>query len=459
MKLYNTLTRQIEPLQPLQAGKINLFVCGPTVYDLSHIGHAKTYTQFDILARTLRYFGYQVDYLQNITNIDDKIIDRANEQGRDWQELSADFEQQYKRDMADLGVISVDTYARATDYIDDIRRQVKILLDKGHAYVISGDGIYFEISTFKDYGKLAGRTKINQDDSQSRIDESGQKRGWNDFCLWKFSKPQEPVWPADFGDGRPGWHIEDTAITEHHFGQQYDIHGGAVDLIFPHHEAEITQMESISGLVPFVRHWVHTGFLNISQAKMSKSAGNYITIREALAGVPYAQVLRLYFLQSHYRSSADFSWEALSAVKVRFERLLNFAELRHQAFDYDSEDEIEVLTRASHDIESALKNDLNTPRVLEILSETMDNFEAGLSHHSLKSFEALLNTLDMTLGLDLQSLTPRLQPQPAGLIKQRQAARDRQDFAEADRLRRQLAKVGVVVKDTPHGPVWQRQLD
>jgi len=242
MKLYNTLSKKIEEFKPLNDKGVNLFVCGPTVYDLSHIGHAKTYIQLDILARVLKALEYEVFYLQNITDIDDKIIARAKEKSISWDALARHFEGEYLKDMEALGNVSVAKYVRATDYMVDIIKQVQTLMDKGHAYKID-DGIYFEISTFPEYGKLSGRKEVQENDAESRIDQSGHKRGWNDFCLWKFSKPDEPVWDAPFGKGRPGWHIEDTAITEHFFGPQYDIHGGGVDLIFPHHEAEITQME------------------------------------------------------------------------------------------------------------------------------------------------------------------------------------------------------------------------
>lgn len=455
MKLYNTLTKQVEPLRPITDGKLQVFVCGPTVYDLAHIGHAKTYTQYDILIRTLRYLGLEVFYLQNITDIDDKIITRARKHEIDWQTLRSQFEEAYKQDMASLGNTAVSQYARATDHIDDIIRQVQTLLDKGHAYSID-DGIYFEISTFKNYGQLAGRTDVKADDSQSRIDESQQKRGWNDFCLWKFSKANEPIWSAPFGDGRPGWHIEDTAITQHYFGNQYDLHGGAIDLIFPHHEAEIAQMESISEQAPLVRHWVHTGFLNISGDKMSKSQGNFLTIRETLEKIGQPQALRMLFIQSHYRSTVNFTWDKLEAAKLRLRRLKNLAELRWQAFDYDSEDELELIIRAMSDIKAALEDDLNTPTVLEVIAGVQDALEpTGLSQASADKFKQLLEMLDATLGLQLLNDTDDIDKKSKQLISQRQTARDNKDFAGADKLRDQLLNDRLALRDTPHGTIWQ----
>ena len=267
--LYNTASRKKEEFIPRQEKKVNFFVCGPTVYDYPHLGHAKAYIQFDFIVRYLRYREYDVNYVQNITDIDDKIIKRSQEKGVSWDKLAREFEMIFLEDMAALHNTSVTKYARATNYIDQIVKQVKVLLDKGFAYRIS-DGIYYEVSKFIEYGKLSGRTELQEEDSVSRIDENKEKRGWNDFCLWKISKEGEPTWETEIGKGRPGWHIEDTAITETLFGSQYDIHGGAVDLIFPHHEAEIAQMEAASGKKPLVRYWLHVGFLNIDSKKCQR---------------------------------------------------------------------------------------------------------------------------------------------------------------------------------------------
>lgn len=452
MKLYNMLTRKKEELKPLEKGKINMFVCGPTVYDLSHLGHAKTYIQMDILARTLRASGYEVFYLQNITDLDDKIIARANEQQISWEQLRSKFESEYYKDMKALGNDSVTQYARATDYIDDIIKQVQTLLDKGYAYEIEGDGIYFEVATFKDYGKLSGRKDVKEDDAQTRIDESDKKRGWNDFCLWKFSKPGEPVWDAPFGNGRPGWHIEDTAITEHFFGQQYDIHGGAVDLIFPHHEAEITQMESVSGKSPFVQYWVHSGFLNINKAKMSKSKKNFFTIREVLDKGYDPQALRLFFLQSHYRSPIDFSWENLDAAQNRLKNWQAIADLRWQATSSNAKP-----NRYAHiiNISRALDDDIDTPLVLALLEEIFDDISTnGLSQDEVSRFNEFLSELKSLLGIDLRE--PDISTEQKQLIADREAARDSKDWAKSDELRDQLKEQGIDVRDTDHGPIWSR---
>lgn len=320
IKLHNTLTDSLEEFRPIDGKKVQMFVCGPTVYNFIHIGNAKTYVQFDLIAKSLRYLGYDLKYLQNITDIDDKIIKRSSEKGVGALDLAEEFSEAYLDDAKALGITSVDKYARASEYISQIEEQVKTLVEKGYAYKIS-DGYYFDIEKFGDYGKLSGRLHLDPNDAVSRIDENPEKRNQGDFCLWKFSKEGEPSWQSDLGEGRPGWHIEDTAITETELGEQYDIHGGAMDLIFPHHEAEIAQMESASGKKPFVKYWIHTGFLNIDSEKMSKSKDNFLTIRDVLAKGVLPLALRYLFLLSHYRTPVNFSWASLKAAESALKKL------------------------------------------------------------------------------------------------------------------------------------------
>lgn len=470
MRLHNTLTKKVEEFTPREDNTVQMFVCGPTVYDFSHLGHAKTYILFDVLARVLRANNYDVFYLQNITDIDDKIIQRANEQGIDWQELRSTYQTEYEKDMASLNITSVSQYARATDYIDDIIRQVQTLIDKGHAYVIDGDGIYFEIATFPEYGKLSGRTEVKENDAQSRIDESSEKRGWNDFALWKFSKPGEPVWDARFtigdasldGKGRPGWHIEDTAISEHFFGPQYDLHGGAIDLIFPHHEAEITQMESASGLKPFVKYWVHTGFLNVDDQKMSKSLHNFYTIREVLEKGYDPLAVRLFMLQTHYRSPINFTFDSLDGAVNRLKNWRNVAALRHQIHDtFDAEEagtdeRAEWLYGASQAITEALGDDLNTAEALKIIDDAFSKVSgAPLEDIHETAFKQLLETIDDVLGLKLLDTTPDLSDEQKMLILERERARDAKDWDKSDKLRDELARSGIAINDSPSGSVWQ----
>ncbi|MDO8590171.1 MAG: cysteine--tRNA ligase [bacterium] len=358
IKLHNTLTGSLEAFEPLKSGKVGMFVCGPTVYDFSHLGHAKTYIQFDFLARYLGYMGYEVTYVQNITDIDDKIIERAREKNVEPNMLAEEYERYYLEDMAALNNISVDKYARAHDYIPQIVDQVKRLLAKDMAYRIS-DGYYFDIKQFEDYGRLSGRLSLEPGDAVSRIDENQEKRNPGDFCLWKFRKEDDPYWSTELGEGRPGWHIEDTAITESELGPQYDIHGGSMDLIFPHHEAEIAQMESASGLKPMVKYWLHTGFLNVKTEKMSKSLGNFITIRAVTEKGVSPLALRYLFLLSHYRTPTNFSFEALEAAENAYNRLKKFvAGLLGTGVVDES---------YKQKFTEKLENDLNTPQALAVV--------------------------------------------------------------------------------------------
>lgn len=455
MNLYNTLSKKVEKFEPLNNEMVNFFVCGPTVYDYSHIGHAKTYVQMDIIARVIKMNGYKLNYLQNITDIDDKIINRSNESNIGWKDLSLKFEQEYKNDMVKLGNTSVDTYARATDHIDNIINQVRVLLDKNNAYIIDGDGVYFEISTFKEYGKLSGRKEINEDDAQTRIDQSDKKRGWNDFCLWKFSKPGEPVWDAPFGEGRPGWHIEDTAITEHFFGPQYDIHGGAEDLIFPHHEAELTQMESISGKIPFVKYWTHVAFLKIDGNRMGKSKGNFITIQEILNKGYNPMAIRMLMIQSHYRSPINFSWDSLEEANSRLKSIQETADLRFQ-INTSEANNAEFIQQTKEDIKNSLSNDINTPQALAAISGLQKVLEdSGISKNDEKIFLEFLKFLDDTLGLNLLSSSD-IDDNLKQLISEREQARNSKNWAKSDEIRDQLAKESIVIRDTRNGTVWAR---
>ena len=321
LKLYNTLTKKKEIFKPLKDKNVKMFVCGPTCYNFSHIGHAKTYIQFDVIAKYLRYRKYHLYYLQNITDIDDKIIQRAKELKKTSFELANEYEKSHYQDMKALKVDSVNKYARATDYINEIVYQVQRLINLGYAYKIK-DGYYFDLSKFKDYGKLSGRTTLEAEDSVSRIDDNKDKRNKGDFCLWKFYKEGEPYWNSSLNAGRPGWHVEDTAITEKELGTQYDVHGGARDLIFPHHEAEIAQMESLTKK-PLVKYWMHTGFLNVKNEKMSKSLENFITIKDALKKHS-PEILRMFFISAHYRSPINFNEKNLNQAKANLDKINNF---------------------------------------------------------------------------------------------------------------------------------------
>lgn len=443
--LTNTITRKKEKFEPIHGKKVNLFVCGPTVYDYSHLGHAKTYSQFDFIVRYLKYVGYEVFYLQNITDIDDKILARAKESNVPWKELTKKYESLYIDDMERLNNTSVLKYARATDYIEQIVKQVKTLTKKGYAYKID-DGIYFEIAKFPEYGKLSGRTEIKEGDSQSRIDENSQKRGWNDFCLWKFSKSGEPSWETEIGTGRPGWHIEDTAITETFFGPQYDIHGGAVDLIIPHHEAEIAQMEAASGKIPFVKYWLHTAFLMVNGKKMSKSFGNFYTINDVVKKGIDPLSLRYLFLGAHYRDTLNFTWESLKSAENGLENL------KSQILNLKSQSERTVLSEEKENkideyrtmFMNAMNDDFNTPQALAVLWEMLkSNIPSGDKYDLAMSF-------DEVFGLGLSDVSVQEIPgNIISLMEERESLRRERKFEEADKIRRQIEQAGYSVNDTP----------
>ena len=321
MDVYSTLTRSKETFKTINKNRVNLFVCGPTVYDDAHIGHGRTYISFDTIKRYLEYSGYAVFYIQNITDIDDKIINRSKESGIPAHELARKFEKRYIEDMNKLNVNGVNLFARATDHVDEILDQIQRLIDKGFAYETE-DGVYFEIDKFPEFGKLSNRN-VEELESHRDIAETTKKNP-QDFALWKKREGvDEPTWPSPWGDGRPGWHIEDTAITEYYFGPQYDAHGGGLDLIFPHHEAEITQMEAVSGKAPMVEFWLHTGFLNVNGEKMSKSLNNFITIRELLKDYE-PDNFRFFVLSTHYRSPIDFSKDSLHQSERSLDRIRKY---------------------------------------------------------------------------------------------------------------------------------------
>ncbi|MGA3292236.1 MAG: cysteine--tRNA ligase [Candidatus Microgenomates bacterium] len=471
--LTNSLTRKKEKFEPINDKKVNLFVCGPTVYDNPHIGNAKTYTQFDFLVRFLRYAGFDVFYLQNITDIDDKILSRSRELGIEWKELVNKYEGIYMENMKELNNISVTKYARATDYISQIVKQVKTLIDKGYAYTID-DGIYFEISKFSDYGKLSGRTELSQSDSVSRIDENKQKKGWNDFCLWKFSKPNEPSWKTEIGEGRPGWHIEDTAITETFFGPQYDIHGGAVDLIIPHHEAEIAQMEAASGKIPLVRYWLHTAFLMVDGKKMSKSLGNFYTIDDVVKKGFDPLALRYLFLGVHYRDTLNFTWDSLQAAQNGLERLrnqINSLKTQTDRSVLSEEKENKIETFRSEFLE-ALSDDLGTPKALAVFWEMLksnipsgDKYDLamsldeilGLGLSTYKSEKMVKNVLPVSKATILFSPTIMISGGTINNIDQRELERQRGNYDSADDFRTQIEKDGYTLEDTSMGTIVKKK--
>ncbi|MDP2672680.1 MAG: cysteine--tRNA ligase [Nanoarchaeota archaeon] len=435
LKIYSTLTRKKDIFKPIKKSQVNLFVCGPTVYDYAHLGHAKTYVQFDFIVKYLRHKGFKVFYLQNITDIDDKIIKKANEEKKDWKEIVKKYREGYFEDMKNLGIDSVNKYANATDYMSEIISQVKRLMEKGIAYKIS-DGYYFDLTKFKEYGKLAKRKITEKDDAVSRIDENPEKRNSGDFCLWKFKKENEPFWKSELGEGRPGWHIEDTAITEKYFGSQYDVHGGGLDLIFPHHEAEIAQMESISGKKPLVRYWMHTGFLKINKTKMSKSLGNFSTIKEILKKYS-PEIIRYVFASTHYRKPLDFSDKILENAKLSYERLKNICG--------EIEDDGKINEKYLSEFEKAMDDDFNFSNALQVLWKIVRDDKANGKYQTIKK-------IDEVFGLKLlEKEKIKISKEIQEIIKEREKARKNKDWKKADELREDLKNKGYSIDDTEHG--------
>jgi cysteinyl-tRNA synthetase len=456
IRLYNTLTRQKDELRPITKGTLQFFVCGPTVYDVAHIGHGRTYIVYDAFVKYLRSCGLDVFYLQNITDVDDKLINRATEQNTTVKALAEHFETEYMEDMASIGVTAVTEYARATDHIPEIISQVERLLKKGFAYEIS-DGLYFDIGKFEGYGKLSGRTAEKAQDAVSRVDQNPEKRNNGDFCLWKFSKEGEPVWDSPWGPGRPGWHIEDTAITEKYFGEQYDIHGGGADLVFPHHEAEITQMEAVSGKSPLSNIWMHTGFLTIEKEKMSKSLKNFVTIRDFLKTYSY-QTLRMLVLQMGWHSPLDYTEAKAAEAEAATEKIQDFVARLREA-DGKGSGVQKHLDKAEKDVAVAFEDNFNTPQVLATLFRLMTAINPHLDKNEVSKKEAQATEKlfqDANAILDIVDLDAAGVEEIPDHIKEmvdlREQHRRDNNFEKADEVRKMIEDEGFSVEDTSSGP-------
>jgi cysteinyl-tRNA synthetase len=463
IKLYNTITRRKEIFKPREGNKIKLFVCGPTVYDHSHIGHARTYISFDVIARYLKYSGFTVFYLQNITDLDDKILKRAEELGSSPLELARRYEEKYLQDMKVLGVENVNFYARATEHIPEIINQIKILVDKGFAYE-TDKGVYFDESKFKDFGKLSNRNL--EDLNVHRIGPDTSKRNQGDFALWKKREIEleelEMVWDSPWGTGRPGWHIEDTAITDTYFGPQYDIHGGGLDLIFPHHEAEIAQMEAVSNKKPMVKYWMHTGFLNVKGEKMSKSLGNFITINDLLQEYS-PDVFRFFVLSTHYRSPIDFSQEILHQSQQGLQRIYKLIETINELLDENTaismendQEYIYKLSEVRKEFFEAMDNDFNTPSafstIFDIIREVnRDINNSNISKNALTKLKALIIEFGIVLGFDFSLKNENeqdLQDDLIELLKDvRGKLRDKKEWKLSDEIRSRLKELDIVIED------------
>ena len=503
MKIHNTLSGRKETFAPINSGQVGMYVCGVTVYDYCHLGHARSALVFDVLRRYLEHQGYRVTFVKNFTDVDDKIINRAKEQGIPWQDITKKYIEAYREDMSKLGVREATIEPKATEHMPEIIGLVQSLLDKGMAYVVDGD-VYFQVEKFSGYGMLSKR-KLADMQAGARVDVDERKRNPMDFALWKSAKPGEPDWPSPWGRGRPGWHIECSAMALKHLRQPLDIHGGGEDLIFPHHENEIAQSSGATD-ADFARYWVHNGFVRVNQEKMSKSLGNFFTIREIFEksrnygwkDEVTGEVLRYLLLATHYRSPLDFSDQSLHEVKRTLDGFYGlFKRLDEEsAGGGDSDQKADSFNKLRHGFESAMDDDLNTPLAIaefhRFRGELNKLLEIGLSEHVRNEALAIFRRLGLVLGLfqlDVSlwqfnkpvssAATINMEAtdsvrvgsaekaevksvitDPAEIdakVAERNEARRRKDFKTADRIRAELLSAGVTIEDRPDGTSrWKR---
>ncbi len=466
LEIYNSLTRCKEPFRPIEAGRVRMYVCGMTVYDYCHIGHARVLVVFDMVVRYLRALGYAVTYVRNITDIDDKIIARARERGEDVASLTGRFIRAMHEDAAALGVLPPDEEPRATAAMADIIAMIRRLEEKGFAYRAANGDVYYRVGRFSAYGRLSGK-RLEELRAGARVDVEAAKEDPLDFVLWKAAKPGEPSWDSPWGPGRPGWHIECSAMSTRCLGDHFDIHGGGMDLMFPHHENEIAQSEAATGH-KFVNVWMHNGFVQVDEEKMSKSLGNFFTVREVLARYQ-PEVVRYFILASHYRSPLNYSDANLDQARAaldRFYTALRGLEADEAAGRGNDEGDYEARFRV------AMNDDFNTPEALAVMFELAHEINRARSAGQAGRAAALAGTLKRlggVLGLLVQDPEAYFKGGGVGmaqglsdaeveaLIGRREAARAARDWAEADRIRDELASQGIVLEDGPGGTSWRRR--
>ncbi len=479
LKIYNTLTRKKEPFVPVNPGKIGMYVCGVTVYDMCHIGHARSVVLFDVIYRYLVKTGLDVNYIRNFTDIDDKIINRANQLGEDWKQLAERYVKEFHVDMDALGVKRPNIEPKATDHIQDIISLIAALIDTGHAYEADGD-VMFSVTSFSTYGKLSGK-KTEDLVSGARVEVDEKKKDPLDFALWKAAKIGEPFWNSPWGPGRPGWHIECSAMSMRYLGPTFDIHGGGADLTFPHHENEIAQSEAATG-EPFAKYWIHNGFVNIRSEKMSKSLGNVLNIRDILKET-HPETLRLFLLSSHYRSPLDFSDTSIKEASVGLERLYaalsSLEELERSGGEISSLPE--ELSNLEMRFREAMDDDFNTPKGLAIMFEASRainriHSESGGNKEKIPSPDLLEKARKELLGWaqdvfgilneTSQDFLERARKSGAielgisedeirELLDQRAEARKARNFKLADEIRDKLLSWGILIEDGPKGSIWR----
>ncbi|MDR5659921.1 cysteine--tRNA ligase [Serpentinicella sp. ANB-PHB4] len=463
MKLYNTLTKKKEEFVPIKKGEIKMYACGPTVYDYFHIGNARTFLTFDAMRRYFEYRGYKVDFVQNFTDIDDKIINKAKEENTTSEKISKKYIEAYFQDAESLGIKKADIHPKVTENVDEIINFIEKLIDKGYAYAINGD-VYFNVDKFESYGKLS-KQSLQDLQSGARIEINENKKNPLDFVLWKSAKINEPSWDSPWGKGRPGWHIECSAMAKKYLGETIDIHGGGGDLIFPHHENEIAQSEACSGTT-FANYWMHVGYLNIENKKMSKSLNNFFTLREIRQEFDL-EVLRLFMLSSHYRNPINFSRQLLESSKSALERLYNAKESleHHITISKDKEltdDEMEIYNKVLNlqdKFVQVMDDDFNTADglavIFDIVKETNTKLNSEKPKKLLEDCLKVLCELSGVLGL-LQKENQNITDEIESLISERQNARKDKNFALADEIRDKLKSMGVILEDTPQGVKWKK---
>ncbi len=467
MKIFNTLTRKKEEFTPISEGKLSMYVCGPTVYNLIHIGNARPMIVFDTFRRYMEYKGYEVNYVSNFTDVDDKIIKKANEEGVSAEEISERYIEECKKDMTSLNVMPATTHPKATEEIDGMIGMIGTLIEKGHAYVAKDGTVYYRTRSFREYGKLSHKNLDDLEGGHRDIKVTGeQKEDPLDFVLWKPKKEGEPFWKSPWCEGRPGWHIECSVMSRKYLGDTIDIHAGGEDLIFPHHENEIAQSEAANG-VPFAHYWMHNGFLNIDNHKMSKSAGNFFTVREILDKYD-PQVVRFFMLSAHYRSPLNFSEELMEAAKNGLDRIRTAADnlaflIRNAGTDGATDEEKTLLSSADafrERFEEAMEDDCNTAdavtAVFELVKFINQNTAEGHSAEYLKALKERLLLLSGVLGLTLEKEEEILDEAIEKLIEERQTARKEKNFARADEIRDELLQKGIILEDTREGVKWKR---
>lgn len=464
IKVYNTLTKQKEEFKPLVNGEVKMYVCGPTVYNFFHIGNGRTFIVFDTIRRYFEYRGFKVDFVQNFTDIDDKMIKKANEENTTVKEIGDKYIKEYYKDADALNIERASVNPRATEYISDIIKFVKELVNKGYAYEVNGD-VYFSTKKFNSYGKLSGQN-IEDLQSGARISIDERKQDPMDFAIWKAQKTGEPAWKSPWGMGRPGWHIECSCMAKKILGDTIDIHAGGSDLAFPHHENEIAQSEALTGK-SFSNYWLHSAFVNVNNEKMSKSLNNFFTAREILEKFD-ADVIRFLMLSAHYRQQLNFSEDLLYSAKASVERIYNtignlenlIVEVSRDEINEEEKKYLESLSKYKNKYIEKMDDDFNTAdaitAIFDLIKDINTNITINSSKELVKEALSLIRELGMPLGILQKSTKGTLEDEIEGLIEQRQKARKDKDFALADKIRDDLKARGIVLEDTPQGVRWKK---